>query len=797
MKCILFLILEMQSSLAYLEYHELKNILASFAQSPLGHDKALAMLPLEGLDEIEEALARTGEAVRYLETHDAISFSGVEDPRQILARLNIVGTVLEPSELLALGRLAELGQRVRGAFGSSREKFPRLARLAASIPDFGDYLIDLRARLLPTGEVRDDASAELSRIRARLADTRKRIYRLLEGYISRPESGRALQDDFITERNGRFVVPVKVEQKRALPGVVHGTSSSGATLFVEPFDCIELNNQLVALQDREREEIIRILAELTRRLAERLPALELLAELAGEFDFIFARAAFSRRLRAVEPRINRDGKLRLIDARHPLLEETLRVQARKIVPISLEVGPERNVLVISGPNTGGKTVALKTAGLLTLMAHSGLHVPAEDCDVPLLRTLFADIGDRQSIAENLSTFSSHISNVCEMIEKLEPPALVLLDEVGAGTDPDQGAALGIAIIDYFRRRGALVIATTHHNSIKAYAFTTPGVANAATEFDDELLVPTYRLIPGLVGASSGIEIARRLGLPEQIKQHASRLLSARDLEAERYLAEIRGRLKELERRLEALREKERQLEAERGKLEQRWQEQEAAREKQLAAQIERLHQLYRRETAALLEKIKDSAVKAEMRREAERAKRHFERAVRSELSASSGDARSIAVPKAGDRVRIVSLGLKGVIAGLAGNWAEVEVNGKLLKVEIGDLELFSERQPVAEQSGPSLPEGVVVELENERAVERELNLIGCTVEEALARADKFLDRALLFNLERVRLIHGHGTGKLRKAITEYLRQHPLVANFYHPDQSEGGSGATVVELAAH
>lgn len=791
----MFLILEMQSSLVYLEYRELKNLLASFAQSPLGRDKALDLLPLEGLDEIEEALGRTSEAVRYLETHDAISFSGVEDPRRILARLKIVGTVLGSSELLALGRLAEWGQRVRGALRPLQGKFPRLARLAVSIPDFGDYLVELRARLLPTGEVRDDASAELSRIRAQLADTRKRIYRLLEGYISRPESGRALQDGFITERNGRFVVPVKVEQKRALPGVVHGTSSSGATLFVEPFDCIELNNQLVALQDREREEIVRILAGLTQRLAARLHELGLLAELAGEFDFIFARAAFSRRLRAVEPRINRDGKLRLVAARHPLLEKALRAQARQVVPISLELTPEQNVLVISGPNAGGKTVALKTAGLLTLMAHSGLHVPAEDCDVPLLRSLFADIGDRQSIAENLSTFSSHISNICEMIVGLKLPALVLLDEVGAGTDPDQGGALGIAIIDHFRRRGALVIATTHHNSIKAYAFTTPGVANAATEFDDELLVPTYRLIPGLVGASSGIEIARRLGLPEQITEHAGRLLSARDLEAERYLAEIRRRLKELERRLEALREKERQLEAERGKLEQRWREREAARAKQLAAQIERLHQLYRCETAALLEKIESGALKAKMQREAERAKRHFERAARSELAALSGNAKSIAVPKAGDRAKIASLGLTGVIIGLAGNWAEVEVNGKLLKVEIGDLELFPEPQPAAEQSGPSLPEGVVVELEEERAVERELNLIGCTVEEALARADKFLDRALLFNLERVRLIHGHGTGRLRKAITEYLRQHPLVANFYHPEQGEGGSGATVVELA--
>lgn len=790
----MFLISEMQSSLAYLEYHELKNLLAGFARSPLGRDKALAMLPLESPDQIAEALGRTSEAVRYLETHDAISFSGVEDPRRILSRLRIVDAILEPSELLALGRLAEWGQRVRETLRPLQGKFPRLARLAASIPDFGDYLVELRARLLPTGEVRDDASAELSRIRAQLADTRRRIYRLLEGYISRPESGRALQDDFITQRNGRFVVPVKVEQKRALPGVVHGTSSSGATLFIEPFDCIELNNRSVDLQDREREEVARILAGLTRRLAARLHELELLAELAGEFDFIFARAAFSRRLRAVEPRINCQGKLRLVAARHPLLEEALRAQARQVVPISLELTPEQNVLVISGPNAGGKTVALKTAGLLTLMAHSGLHVPAEDCDVPLLRSLFADIGDRQSIAENLSTFSSHISNICEMIVGLRLPALVLLDEVGAGTDPDQGGALGIAIIDHFRRRGALVIATTHHNSIKAYAFVTPGVANAATEFDDELLVPTYRLIPGLVGASSGIEIARRLGLPEQITEHASRLLSARDLEAERYLAEIRRRLKELEKGLEALREKERQLEAERSKLEQLWREREAARAKQLAAQIERLRQLYRRETAALLEKIESGALKAKMQREAERARRHFERAVRSELSAPDG-ARSIAVPRAGDRAKIVSLGLTGVVAGLAGNWAEVEVNGKLLKVEIGDLEPFSEHQPAAERSGPSLPEGVVVELEEERAVERELNLIGCTVEEALARADKFLDRALLFNLERVRLIHGHGTGRLRKAITEYLRQHPLVANFYHPDQSEGGSGATVVELA--
>jgi DNA mismatch repair protein MutS2 len=627
-----------------------------------------------------------------------------------------------------------------------------------------------------------------------------------------------LQDKVITTRNDRYVLLVKADHKGQLPGVVHGSSGSGQSVFVEPLPAVELNNDIVELQDEERREVVRILTELTARLSARAGDLALAIEVLGELDAAQAKALLARDMQAVEPEVTEALELDLPEARHPLLMPALlerlgeeKQGRRGPVPVSLRLGlGGEPVLVISGPNTGGKTVALKTLGLLALMAQSGLHVPAAaGARLPVYKRIFADIGDEQSIAESLSTFSAHLSAIVEMTRDLQLPALVLLDEVGAGTDPTEGGALGVAIVDHFRRRGAMVAASTHHGLMKAYAQSTPGVASASFGYDPRTYEPTFRLSLGVPGRSLALEMAERLGLPPSVVQDARARRDDKEAQAEALLA----RLEREKADLESLR---RRTEAERIEVESRLAEQKKA-EKELLARKRTELQAFARElkrrgeeaTRKAAEAIREAVKRVEETRrsveaESTRARRTAIETIEAAQEEALRDLGAVeeveveALPLAvGQRVRVKTLGVIGEVTALPdGGAAEVAVGGKRLRVAPRELVALS---------GPASPRGVRsalaprlrgggISVSARTDAPAEINLVGLTVDEALPRVDKLLDEAALSNRSQVRIIHGFGEGKLKKAVAGLLEGHPHVASFRPGAGKEGGGGATIVEL---
>lgn len=782
----------MSKSLNVLEFDLLKELVTRFAGSPLGADGVRGLVPLADRDVLVDELDKVAEAMAYVESNGTIDFSPLQDPSAVLVKLRIAALVLEPGEILALLRTVDLSVRVRNALRGLHLDCPKLSKLAYDIPNLKPVAARIEGKILPSGELADNASDELRRIRVAIQSSKTRIQRVLERYLVRKETDKVLQDDFVTVRNGRFVVPVKVEQKRAVAGVVHGTSSSGATLFLEPMEVIEHNNDLIRLQEEEAQEVARLLSLFTDFLRAEAANLDMTVQQLAAFDVLFAKAKFARQFGCVTPAINDTGRLRLDGARHPLLEETLRGQGRSVVPVSVDLSPAQNVLIISGPNTGGKTVALKTIGLLTLMAHVGLPVPAADASIPVLKQVLADIGDHQSIKESLSTFSSHVLNIAEMIEHLRVPSLVLIDEIGTGTDPDQGAALAIAIIDHFRTQGALIMATTHHNSVKAYAFNTAGVASAAMEFDEASLQPTYRLIGGLAGSSSGLQIARRLGLRDSIIEKARRLVNVKEIEADHYLERIREKMADIERQAADLQGRREALEEHTRALEQAQVDKERERLRAFEAKVNEMAARFQQQAEAALKGVHEKSIRLEMSKEMQRKALHLKERFNQEAgrAASGAPAPSPSELQAGDRVRIRTLSLYGILLRVDGAQAEVNVNGKIIKERVSELEL-SEAAPI-KPKGIQLPPGVHLELADREPM-TELNVIGCTVDEALERADQFLDHASLMGLNVVRLIHGHGTGKLKRAIAGFLQSHPQVATF---NQTESRGGVTVATLRA-
>jgi DNA mismatch repair protein MutS2 len=610
-------------------------------------------------------------------------------------------------------------------------------------------------------------------------------------------------------------------------GVAHGFSSSGATAFIEPLETIESNNELQSLRETVEREIARILFTLTEELRRELPAIERAAQAVTELDFINAKAAFHRRFDCVVPEINESNALELVEARHPLLEENLRAQGRSVVPVSFSLDAERPVMVISGANAGGKTVVLKTAGLSALMALSGLPVPARRASVPFYASVLADIGDHQSLAANLSTFTSHVANIARMMEICERPALVLLDEVGTGTDPEEGSALGVAVVDHFRRAcGAHVLATTHYGGLKMYAAGEDAVQNASVEFDEKTLQPTYRLLVGVAGSSSGIEIARRFGFPEEIVEHARRGVSASALEAAQYL----GRIKRESEEAEALR---RALEEEREAVAEKYAslDKEAARrererqdkfERELLEAIEDFEKRSREMTSKIEDRVERARVEREARARAAELKREAARAAAAsttpsqprsvrvvrdgqvvETKPTAGDAPKVSrAPsrpiRKGDQVRLKSFGSIGIVDKLSGNEAEVRVKSLRMREKLENLELVEvtqEQPPATRGSRLKVSKGTEVSLRApDDDPDTEINLIGRTTDEAVDATDKFLDEAYMHSMSRVRIIHGHGTGALRRAIADFLRNHPHVERFSQAPPDQGGAGATVVEL---
>src|SRR5882672_6406135 len=624
-----------------LEFDSLRALVRRGAQTALGQGRIDALAPSADLRQLQRALTVVGENIELRQGGSRFSFDGIADTTDSLSRLQIEGAALEPLALLDLARLCERAIEARAAILAEREQAPTLFEIVADVPvELKKLSALLTRKILPGGELDDRASPELARIRRELATARSRITRSLEGVMRR--SSDAIQEELVTVRNDRFVIPVRADHRGRINGVAHGSSSSGQTIFVEPLETIEANNELQSLREAEQREIAEILFALSAELRRELPAIERASEAIAELDFINAKAAFADRFDCVVPEVagsadilsalsaagasndssgdpnGKDRLLEFVEARHPLLEETLRATGATVVPVSFKLDANHTTMVISGANAGGKTVVLKTAGLLSLMALSGLPVPAKQARVPFYRSVLADIGDHQSLAANLSTFTSHVANIGSMIESCETPALVLLDEVGTGTDPEEGSALGVAVVDHFKQCGAQVLATTHYAGLKMYAANEPGVLNASVEFDEKTLQLTYRLLVGVAGSSSGLEIAQRFGIPSEVISRASEQVRKTSRDAVEYLRGIKREAEEAEGLRKAL-EEERAAVAEKfAALDAQAAKHEAERQAQFERELSRAIKEFEERSRELAAKIEDRASRLKVDREAAR-----------------------------------------------------------------------------------------------------------------------------------------------------------------------------------
>jgi DNA mismatch repair protein MutS2 len=628
----------------------------------------------------------------------------------------------------------------------------------------------------------------------------------------RDRTPTAIQEDIVTVRNGRFVIPVRTDARGQVPGVMHGLSSSGQTTYVEPMAVIDQNNELVRLREQEEIEIAQILLSITDALRRNLPSLRAMVEAIADIDFTQAKARLSAEFNCVRPEITDGRRVLLEDARHPLLEHTLRQTGGTIVPISLELDDTHQTLVISGPNAGGKTVVVKTVGLIALMAQMGLHVPARQAVLPVFDQVLADIGDQQSIAANLSTFTAHMRNIAEMASVVRPPALILIDEVGTGTDPDEGAALGVAIVDYFRLAGATAIATTHYNPLKVWASQTENVLNASVEFDERTLQPTYRLILGVAGASSGIEIARRMDVPQQLLDEARSRLDPSHHQARSYLVQLKALVDEHEAIRAAL-EEERQATADKyARLDIEFAKREALRQAEFESELARVIREFTAESQRSIAAIKDRITQARAKKEAEAQAAQLRRsaavrvrkqqqsspasaAYESEATRSEPPLTEAAVDiNERDTVLIKSLNAEGSVESIDDGTYTVLVGSLRFRARRDELQLVKHAAPLSSGRVIQLPRGVSASIDVDQSFSPELNLIGSTVDEAADRVDKFLDEAFLAGVESIRIVHGHGKGTLRRAIADLLSDHPHVERFRTAEPNQGGSGATIAVL---
>jgi len=785
----------MNFSVNALEFERLKNLISRYVSTDVAREAVQEIAPSTNRSELETDHALTAEAMAYLREH-RVPFNEVQFLSEAIQRLNVAGALLEIPEVEAIQTFLTQIEALRLRWKDEAESFPRLAQKAARLPDLRELGKRL-GRAIRNGDIDEKYSPELARIRRALESARLDVTRKLESMVRNPDLATQLQEQLVTVRNGRFVIPVRVEQKRGFEGIVHGASSSGATVFMEPLSVLELNNELVRLQEDERREIARILAELTALIQDNTPQLLAARSLSAELEVTFAKARFGREFDCARPVFSESGGqplLSLIKARHPLLQDNLRTQNRSITPVSVDLDATRRILVISGPNAGGKTVVLKTVGLLALMAQSGMPVPADEATMPVFDRILADIGDQQSIVNHLSTFSAHVLAIKSMLESATSRSLILLDEIGSSTEPGEGAALARSVLERFRQIGSLAIATTHYNKLKIYAETTTGVTNAAMEFNEQTLEPTYRLLHGLAGASSGLKIAERLQLPGNVLSDARSFLEAGDAETARYVDELRRRIAELEK-------EKAKFESDRQAFE-RWRQQELEElKKEHQAEIARVERRLTEIAKEMsdrasreLQAVQEESLKKKYQKKLDTVKAHAAAQIREEKEKAAGpkqapkqSVRPVEPIEAGSRVRVLSLGVNASVASVSGSEAEVLAGTMRIRRPLEDLELIEKPSMV-------LPPGVHVQLSNPDVESNEINLVGCTVDEAVSRTDKFLDEAFLAQLPMIRIVHGMGTGALRNAISDLLRSHPHVARFESAPHSEGGRGVTIATL---
>jgi len=786
-----------------LEFDRVVEAVTAMALTPLGEEALAALAPSSDPKVVVAAQDATSETVTFLERHPLFPLRAGEALPEALEALAVVGRPLDPLQLRLVADFFDSVDQARAGIGRAGDGFPILRDLVSKVTSFKSEVGAVRDAIDAGGEVLDTASPELRRIRNELRQKRAKLRGTLEQF-TRGSSAKYLQDEVITERNGRFVLMVRAEHRGNVPGIVHGSSTTGATLFLEPSATVEINNDIVELEDREREEIFRILLELTDRFRARPADMDVSREVARSLDVLQAKARYSSKLNGIAPQFTIDTSLHLKGARHPMLE--------RAVPVDVLLDPPNRVLLITGPNTGGKTVALKTAGLFALMAQAGLHVPAAAAKLPVFRSVFADIGDAQSIEASLSTFSSHISNLVAMDRELQLPALVLLDEVGTGTDPNEGGALATAIVQHFRQRGALLIATTHFDAVKTWGIGTEGVAVAAFAFDPQNFAPTYKLLYGAPGRSLAIEMAQRLGLPQAVITAARGYLSDDQKRLQAHLSRLDAQARALEAdrvKLERDRRAFNETNAELSKRERSLAEREDVFKKRLNERLdERLRQA-RRDVDAVIDQLREKsdaiAEKASLRAVVNTGETGSARAeARAQIDRIVEDLRHPAAPgsagaqapppvasapEVGSKVTVGGLGLEGVVIGIDGNRAEIDVRGKRIQAKLKELRVIG--GPPAQQPAKVR---VNVDLRPREGMLSEVNVIGMTVDQAIDRVSRFLDDTLVTDIHEVRIVHGHGTGQLRKGLHQFLKGHPLVMKYTPAPENQGGGGATIVEL---
>ena len=785
-----------------LEYNKILDQLTEYAFSADAKSRCQKLRPITDRAQIEQLQQQTSDALSRLFKYGSLSFSGVTDIRDSLKRLEI-GGALSAIELLRVCSLLESAKRAK-AFARSQDDNDQpddsLTSLFAGIEPLTPLYDEIRRCILSEDEIADDASSTLHSIRRSMRGMNDKIRAQMNSMINNTTTRSYLQDTVITMRDGRYCLPVKAEAKSLVPGMIHDQSSTGSTLFIEPMAVVNLNNEYKELQLREQEEIEVILAGLSNLTASY--ATQLLAdyELLTELDFIFARAAFAQTYNGVAPLFNDDGRIHIRKGRHPLLDP------KKVVPIDVRLGEDFRLLIVTGPNTGGKTVSLKTVGLLTLMGQSGLHIPAsERSELGIFDEVFADIGDEQSIEQSLSTFSSHMVNIIRILEQVNDRSLVLFDELCAGTDPTEGAALAISILSKLHLYGARIMATTHYSELKVYALSTPGVENACCEFDVATLSPTYRLLIGIPGKSNAFAISEKLGLPTDLIADAKGRISKSEGDFEDLIADLEKSRSTIEREQLEINQYKAEIESLKKKLEQKQERLDSSRDKILREANEQAYNILKEAKDVADETIRNfnkygkaGAPVSEMEKERTKLRGKMDKAAQKMSEQKKASVPNHNVPKKlriGDSVKVISMNLKGTVHSLPNARGDLYVQMGILRslVNINDLILLEEDAAPGTKKFQKTSAGKI-KLSKSASVSTEINLIGKTTDEAIPLLDKYLDDAYLAHLPSVRIVHGKGTGALRNAVQAHLKRLKYVKSFHLGEFGEGDAGVTIAEF---
>ncbi len=789
-----------QKVLRTLEYNKIVERLAEYAFGADTKERCLSLLPSTSLSEITNAQLQTKDAMNRSLKKGRLDCSGIKPLSSAIRRVEIGGT-MNIEELLGLCKLLETARRVKAYGRKEREDIPSdsLSELFDGLEPLSPLCDEIRRCIISVDEISDDASSNLKSIRRSIRATGDRIHAQLNQMLNNQNVRNCLQDFVITMRNGRYCLPVKAEAKSQITGMVHDQSSSGSTLFIEPMAVVNLNNELKELSIKEQDEIAVILATLSAKAGEYIPAIETDYQILTELDFIFAKAAYALEYNGITPHFNTERKIRILKGRHPLLD------AKKVVPIDISLGSDFDQLVITGPNTGGKTVSLKTVGLLTLMGQAGLPIPAGDrSELAVFDGIFADIGDEQSIEQNLSTFSSHMTNIIHILKEANEHSLVLFDELCAGTDPTEGAALAVSILSYFHSRGIRTMATTHYSEIKIYALTTGGIENACCEFDVETLSPTYRLLIGIPGKSNAFAISKKLGLSDTLIEDARTRISSNEQNFEDLLSDLEASRITIEKEQAEINRYKSEIAALKQQLKNKQEKLDESRDAILRKAKEEANQILQEAKDTADEAIRNFNKYGTTRpsiQEMEKQRTNIrEKMAANEKKSSKKKDTAIYNPKVpkklriGDSVKVLSMNLTGTVHSLPNAKGDLFVQMGILRsqVNIKDLVLIEDATPGSKKYAKT--GAGKLKMSKSASVSTEINLIGKTVDEAIALLDKYLDDAYLAHLPSVRIVHGKGTGALRSAVQSHLKRQSYIKSFHLGEFGEGDAGVTIAEF---